>query len=36
MYTGQMAHTGFGAMFLTCVALVMGGVGFLAKRVSRG
>ena len=35
MYTGQLAHTGFGALLLTVVALAMAGAGALLKVVSR-
>lgn len=34
MYNG-LAHTGFGALLLTGVALVVGGVGFAFKYASR-
>lgn len=34
MYNG-LAHTGFGALLLTGVALVMGGVGFVFKYAAR-
>lgn len=35
MYNNTLAHTGFGAMLLTFVAVIIGAVGFAFKFVAR-